>query len=74
MVFDAIKKLIVEFNDSDPDAITLETTFKDLGIDSLDTAELLINLEETVGKEIELDEEVTTVGDLVAFVEKKLKE
>ena len=45
--------------------------FRDLGIDSLDTVELLMNLEDKLGIEIELDQKVETVGDLVAFIESK---
>jgi acyl carrier protein len=72
MVFEAIAKLIAEHNDIDVSEVKLETTFKDLSIDSLDTVELLMNLEDTIGKEIELEEPVETVGDLVRYVESKL--
>ena len=51
--------------------ITRESNFRDLGIDSLDTVELLMNLEDKLGIEIELDQKVETVGDLVAFIESK---
>ena len=44
--------------------------YKRQGIDSLDTVELLMNLEDKLGIEIELTEKVETVGDLVAFIEK----
>ena len=49
----------------------MESTFRDLGIDSLDTVELLMNLEDKLDMEIELDQKVETVGDLVAFIESK---
>lgn len=74
MVFEAIAELIAEHNDCDVSEVTMESTFKDLGIDSLDTVEMLINLEEKIGVEIELDEKVDTVGDLVKFVEKKMEQ
>lgn len=74
MVFEAIAELIAEHNDCDVSEVTTESTFKDLGIDSLDTVEMLINLEDKIGVEIELDEKVDTVGDLVKFVEKKMEE
>ncbi|MDF2838430.1 MAG: acpP 1, partial [Evtepia sp.] len=48
MIFDAIAKLIAEHNDCDVSEITMETTFQSLGIDSLDTVELLMNLEDTI--------------------------
>lgn len=74
MVFEAIAELVAEHNDCDVSEVTMESTFKDLGIDSLDTVEMLINLEDKIGVEIELDEKVDTVGDLVKFVEKKMEE
>lgn len=71
-VFDAIRNMIAERNDKDPEEITLETKFKDLGIDSLDTVEMLMDLGDELGTEIELDEPVETVGELVEFIEGKL--
>ena len=72
MVFEAIRDMIAERNDKDPSEITLETSFKDLGIDSLDTVEMLMDLGDQLGTEIELEEPVETVGELVAFIESKL--
>ncbi|MCD8343462.1 MAG: acyl carrier protein [Oscillospiraceae bacterium] len=65
MIFEAIAELIAERNDCDVSEITMDSSFKDLGIDSLDTVEMLMNLEDKLGKEIELEEKVETVGDLV---------
>lgn len=72
MVFEAIAELIAERNDCDPSEVTRETTFQDLGIDSLDTVEMLMKLEDTIGVEVELDQKVETVGDLVDFIESKM--
>lgn len=69
MVFEAIAELIAERNDCDVSEITMDSKFADLSIDSLDTMELLMSLEDKIGKEIELTEKVETVGDLVRFVE-----
>ena len=41
------------------------------GIDSLDTVELLMNLEDELGIEIELDQKVETVDDLDRFIQSK---
>ncbi|MBQ1501044.1 MAG: acyl carrier protein [Firmicutes bacterium] len=72
MVFESIAELIAERNDCDPSEITRETSFKDLGIDSLDTVEMLMNLEDKIGVEVELDQKVETVGELVDFIESKM--
>ena len=71
MIFEAIKELIADSVECDPEDVTMESTFKDLGIDSLDTVELLMDLEDKIDMEIELDQEVKTVGDLVKFIESK---
>ena len=71
MVFEAIAELVAERVEKDVSEITMESYFRDLGIDSLDTVELLMNLEDKLGIEIELDQKVETVGDLVAFIESK---
>ena len=71
MVFEAIAELIAELVEKDVSEIKMESTFRDLGIDSLDTVELLMNLEDKLDMEIELDQKVETVGDLVAFIESK---
>ncbi|MCD8211817.1 MAG: acyl carrier protein [Oscillospiraceae bacterium] len=71
-IFEAIRDLIVERNDCDPDEITLETTWESLGIDSLDTVEMMMDLEDKLGKEIELDQKVETVGALVDFIQSKM--
>ena len=67
-VFQAIEELIAERNDSDPAEVTRNTRFQDVGIDSLDTVEMLMNLEDKIGVEIELSQKVETVGELVDYV------
>ena len=71
MVFEAIAELVAERVEKDVSEITMDSKFQDLGIDSLDTVELLMNLEDKLGIEVELDQKVETVGDLVAFIESK---
>jgi len=72
MVFEKIKALLAEHTDADADSITLESTFADLGVDSLDTVEMVMELEEELGIELELEEKLATVGELVAFIEAKM--
>lgn len=74
MVFQAIAELIAERIECEVSEIKAENRFRDLGLDSLDTVELLMNLEEKLGKEIELDQKVDTIGDLVSFIETKYKD
>lgn len=67
-VFDAIAELVADCTDCNPADIKMESTFKDLGIDSLDTVELMMGLEDKLNTTIELDQKIETVGDLVSFI------
>lgn len=72
MVFEIVAELIAERNDCDVSEIKPESKFSELGIDSLDTVEIMMSLEERLGREIELDRKVETVGEFVAYVEEQL--
>ena len=74
MVMEKLAKLLAEHLDVDANELKAETTFESLGIDSLDTVEMIMELEEELGVELELNEKVSTVGELAAFIEKKLGE
>ena len=52
--------------------ISRDTTFESLHLDSLDTAEMLIELEEELGVDLELEEKLSTIGELADFIESKL--
>ena len=71
MVFEAVAKVIAERTDCAPEDVKLDSSFKDLNIDSLDTVELLMNLEDELGIEIELEQPVATVDDLDKFIQSK---
>lgn len=71
MVFEAIAKLIAEKVECDIADVKMESSFKDLGIDSLDTVEMIMSLEDILGKEIEVEDKVETVGALVKYIEEK---
>lgn len=69
---DRVKKIIVDRLGVDESKITLEASFKeDLGADSLDVVELVMELEDEFDMEIsdEDAEKITTVGDVVKYIE-----
>ncbi len=72
MTFDKIKALIAEHLDIDESEITLETTFEDLGIDSLDTVELMMEVEDAFEVEVKAAEVGKSVKELVAYIDAKL--
>ena len=72
MYFNAIAKVISDRTGCDIAAVKPESTFTELGIDSLDTVELLMNLEDELGMEIELgDQTIKTVDDLDKLIQSK---
>ena len=67
-----VKDIIVEQLGMKPDQVTPEAKFiEDLGADSLDTVELIMALEEEFGIEVpdEQAEKLTTVGDVIKYIE-----
>lgn len=70
-VFDKIRTIIVDQLGVDEDKITRDTTFQDdLGADSLEIVELVMEMEDQFGHEIpdEDAENLTTVGKAVDYV------
>ena len=51
---DTVKEVLEENLDINPETVNDDSTFDSLGIDSLDTVELLMNLEDKLGIEVEL--------------------
>lgn len=72
MVFEKVVETLKEHLDMDGEAITRETTFESLGVDSLDTVEMVMDLEESLGIELQLEGKVETVGQLVDIIEEKM--
>ncbi len=72
MVFEKVKSILSEQFDVEEDNITMETSIiNDLGADSLDVVDLLMNIDDEFGVEVpdEDVEKVKTVEDLVAYIE-----
>jgi len=77
MIFEKISKLLAEQFSVEQESITMETTFEDLGADSLDLVELSMAMEELfdVG-ELEDSEAANlhTVGDLVHLMQSRVED
>ena len=76
MIFEKLAQLISEQFNVDADSITMDTSFADdLNADSVDIVDLSMALEEEFNID-ELGEEeassISTVGDLVRFLQSKL--
>ncbi|MDE7495195.1 acyl carrier protein, partial [Streptococcus agalactiae] len=66
-------EIIVEELGKDAEEVTLNTTFDDLDADSLDVFQVISEIEDAFDIQIETEEGLNTVGDLVAYVEEKVK-
>ena len=71
-MFEKIRSYLASVLDISEDEITRDTTFESLGVDSLDTVEMVMDLEQELGVELEIEEKIATVGELVDFVESKV--
>lgn len=72
MVFEKIAELLAETAGCEASEIKPETKFSDLGIDSLDIVELIMNIEDEFKVEVEMEQSLVTVADLVAKIEAQL--
>lgn len=71
-VFEKVKKIVIDRLNVDESKVSLEASFKeDLGADSLDVVELVMELEDEFDLEIsdEDAEKITTVGEVVKYIE-----
>lgn len=75
MIFDKIKAMIAQQTGVDESKITMQSDIlKDIGLDSLDIVELIMNAEEEWNIIID-DEDVAsfkTIADVVAYIESKI--
>jgi acyl carrier protein len=72
MVFEKVAKILADYKGCEEDDIKLETSLEELGLDSLDTVELIMSFEEEFEISIEADESLKTVNDIVSLIESKL--
>lgn len=71
-----VKNIIVDKLGVDAEEVTPEKSFtNDLGSDSLDTVELIMEFEKEFGISIPDDqaEKISTVGDAIAYIENNAK-
>ena len=69
MTFEQIAEKIADYKGIDTSTITPDSTFEELAIDSLDVADLVMQIEDEMGVTIELDHDVTDMKALMARIE-----
>ena len=65
-----IVRIIAEYLDKEESEIKTTDTFTEIGLDSLDIMELVMQMQEELDCKIELSQEITTIDKLVAHIEK----
>ena len=71
MVLEKVLKLITDLKGEEDTSITAQTPLTELNLDSLDIAELLMNIEDEFGITVDERESLRTVGDVVSYIESK---
>ena len=69
MTFEQIAEKLADYKGIDASTITMDSTFEDLAVDSLDIADLVMQIEDEMGVTIELDQSVTDMKALMARIE-----
>ena len=66
-----IIEVLANHLEMDASEITEETTFADLGVDSLEAVEIMMEMEDAIGVEINPQEAGKSVKELAAYIESK---
>jgi len=72
MAFEKIKRIVAEQLGLSQSDITMDTSFEELGVDSLDLFQIIIEIEEEFSVQIEDAESIKTVSEAVKFVEDRV--
>ena len=67
-MLEKIAQILKDYKDNQELAITEQTTFAELELDSLDTVELVMNIEEEFSVTIEMSQDIKSVGDLMKII------
>ena len=70
MELETIKQIIKKQIDIDTSNIPMDTTFEDLQIDSLDMAEIVMDIEDHFDVIIDSNQNLKSIGDLVKLCQK----
>ncbi|MBQ3573746.1 MAG: acyl carrier protein [Clostridia bacterium] len=69
MTIEKVRETVAEQLGMDINEISADTTFEDLGIDSLDTVELMMELEDVFGIEIDAEKAGNSVSSLSSYID-----
>ncbi len=62
-------EILADYKNVDPSEIKTDVPFTELGLDSLDVAELVMTIEDELGVTLEMSVKYNTVDKLAAYIE-----
>ena len=65
-------EILADYKNVDPSEIKTDVPFTELGLDSLDVAELVMTIEDELGVTLEMSTKYNTVDKLAAYIEKNV--
>ena len=75
-VEETIRRLIIRINKNDNIIITPNSTFRELGVDSLDVVQIMVSLEDIYGIDLVDDEmkSIKNMKDFIKYIQNKIGE
>ena len=73
MVLEKVIDILAEYKECDANEIHEDSTLEELELDSLDTVDLVMTLEDEFGIQMEMSEDIKTVGDIAKAIEEQTK-
>jgi acyl carrier protein len=67
-MLEQLTKVLRNYKSDDSLQVEISTTFEELGLDSLDTVQLVMEIEDEFGVTIELDKSMKDVGSLIEII------
>jgi len=68
-ILEQMQEFLREYKDDKDLVISMETELAELELDSLDTIDMVMELEDKMGVSIELSKELNTIGKVVNIIE-----
>ena len=63
--------ILAEYKNVDPSEIETDLPFSELGLDSLDVAELVMQIEDDLGVTLEMSAQYNTIDKLAEYIEQQ---
>ena len=68
-MLDQLTKILRDYKEDQELQVTEASTFEELGLDSLDTVQLLMDIEDEIGVSVEVSGDITNIAALIKAIE-----